>query len=132
MSGPAAGTLKTEALDRGAGRETNCGVKLCGPRRRPSLLAGEKNCGPASQGAARLSSTYRDCYRPPAEAGGPACLGYMRMHIGKQRRYVLRRPRRYAGQIFPTSTRIVRVAAGSGQPTNFEASAKFTSLGYSR
>ena len=40
--------------------------------------------------------------------------------------------RRYAGQIFPTSTRIVRVAAGSGQPTNFEASAKFTSLGYSR
>ena len=27
---------------------------------------------------------------------------------------------------------IVRVAAGSGQPTNFQASAKFTSLGYSR
>ena len=70
MSGPAAGTLKREALDRGAGRETNCGVKLCGPRRRPSLLAGEKNCGPASQGAARLSSTYRDCYRPLAGAGG--------------------------------------------------------------
>ena len=79
-----------------------------------------------------LSSTYRDCYRPLAEAGGPACLGYMRMHIGKQRRYVLRRPRRYAGQIFLSSTRIVRVAAGPGQPTNFEASAKFTSLGYSR
>ena len=36
------------------------------------------------------------------------------------------------GTDFPTSTRIVRVAAGSGQPTNFEASAKFTSLGYSR
>ena len=43
--------------------------------------------------------------------------------------------RRYAGQIFATRIRIVGdvgVAAGSGQPTNFEASAKFTSLGYSR